>query len=202
MNHIEKNQCPKIGPHDFETQRAMVANTMQKFTTENPDDLGLLALRISTNGESSIGGVPIARSILDNEETPDDLNMNIPSLTRVLSNSSSATSTASVIQIKGYNNNYPALGSDPKTKGKERVKSRSNAASIEAEPIAETWAKQHFPDAPQTPAPAGWKPGPSSNPGFVNTVDAATGKTGHFRLADLKQDPVDGFFHCPFPGCA
>ena len=202
LSHIEKNQCPGIQDLDFETQRALIANDMQIESNKESDEFGILSLRATTIADSSVGGVPIADSILDNEETPDELNANMPTLSRILSNGSSATSSASVARSKAYQNSYPALGSDAKGKGKENGKSKIDPTATDADqPVAESWAKRHFPDAPKTPAPADWTPIMSSESGYADTVDAADGKVGHFRIADLKPDSTDGKYHCPFLNC-
>lgn len=205
MSHIENNKCPMIGVSDFQTQRAIVANNMHMISNEEKEELGLMSFRHSTVGESSVGGVAIASSILDDEEPAEDLNMNMPSLSRVLSNGSSATSTASVAQTKAYHNSYPALGSEPKSKAKSKMSSTPGPMSAqEGGAVAETWAKHNFPNAPNTPVTADWKQDwkPESNSGYINTTNAANGKHGHFRLADIKRDPVDGHYHCPFDGCS
>lgn len=200
MSHIEKNQCPKIQNYDFETQRAIVANNMSVMSTKDDDEYGLMSLRISTVADSSVGGVPIANSILDNEETPEALNM-MPILSRIRSNDSSATSTASVTRSKVYQNSYPALGSDPTSKVEDKGKAKIDSSTTSGSQPVESWAKRNFPDAPATPAPADWTPAGSSNSGYADTVDTADGPPGHFRIMDMKRNLHDGLYHCPFNNC-
>ena len=193
VQHIEKNQCPHINRADFETQRALVAVNMQKISNLDADEMGLLSFTASTVGDQSVGGgVPIeAESLLDNEEAVDDLNMNMPSLARVLSDSSSATSTASAACTKTYEKNFPVLGSEPKIKdkGEENVSQGG------------TWAQRHFSNAPKTPASADWQQNSASDSSFVSTLNPITGQKGHFRIMDLQRNPLDGTFHCPFEHC-
>lgn len=200
VHHIERNQCPHINRADFETQRAMVAVNMHKMSNTEAEDVGLLSFAPSTTGDLSVGGgVPIeADSLLDNEETADELNMNMPGLARVLSNSSSTTSAASVARSKAYDNRYPVLGSEPKMKGKGKEKEGAQKENVSQR----TWAQQHFPNAPMTPVPADWQQIPPSETGFVSTIDPLTGQIGHFRIMDLQPNPMDSNFHCPFDQCS
>lgn len=200
VQHIEKNQCPHINRADFETQRALVAVNMHKISNMDADEMGLLSFTTSTVGDQSVGGgVPIeVDSLLDNEEAVDDLNMNMPSLARVLSNSSSATSAASVARTKTYENSFPVLGAEPKLKGKGKEKDEVQKDNVSQ---GGTWAQQHFPNAPKTPASADWQQVPSSDSGFGSTIDPLTGQKGHFRIMDLQRNPLDSNFHCPFEQC-
>lgn len=170
---------------------------MHKISNMDDDEMGLLSFTSSTVGDQSVGGgVPISDSLLDNEESVDALDM--PSLARVLSNSASATSAASVARTKTYENSFPVLGSEPKLKGKEKEKDEAGKENVSQEG---TWAQQHFPNAPKTPAPADWQPVSSSESGFVSTVDPLTGQKGHFRIMDLQRNPFDSNYHCPFDQC-
>jgi hypothetical protein len=200
VQHIERNQCPHINRADFETQRALVAVNMHKISNMDTDDAGLLSFAASTAGDQSVGGgVPVeAESLLDNEEAVENLNMNMPSLAKVLSSSSSAMSAATVAGNKAYDASYPALGSEPKPKGKGKEKAGAGKENVSQ---GATWAQQHFPDAPKTPAPADWQQVSSSETGIVSTVDPLTGQKGHFRIMDLKRNPLDSNFHCPFDQC-
>ena len=200
VQHIEKNQCPHINRADFETQRALVAVNMHKMSNMDVDEIGLLSFTASTIGDQSVGGgVPIeADSLLDNDETADDLNLNMPGLARVLSDSSSATSAASVARTKKYENNFPALDAAPKIE--EKAKQKGEAPKENGLPGG-TWAQRHFPNAPKTPASADWQQDSASDPSFVSTLNPLTGQKGHFRIMDLQRNPLDGNFHCPFEQC-
>lgn len=163
------------------------------------EDEGLLSFTASTVGDQSVGGgVPISESLMDNEEPVDELNMNMPSLARVLSNSTSTTSAASVARTQTYENSFPVLGSEPKLKGKGKEKDEVGKENVSQRG---TWAQQHFPNAPKTPAPADWQPVSSSESGFVSTLDPLTGQKGHFRIMDLQRNPFDSNYHCPFDQC-
>lgn len=200
VQHIEKNQCPHINRADFETQRALVAVNMHKMSNMDVDEMGLLSFTASTVGDQSVGGgVPIELdSLMDNEEVADDLNLNMPGLARVLSDSSSATSAASVGRTQKYENHFPAIGAEPKLKGKERQK---DEAPEEESHHGETWAQRHFPYAPKTPASADWQRDSSSNPSLISSLNPLTGQKGHFRIMDLQRNPMDGNYHCPFEQC-
>lgn len=200
VQHIEKNQCPHINRADFETQRALVAVNMHKMSNMDVDEMGLLSFTASTIGDQSVGGgVPIeADSLLDNDETADDLNLNMPGLARILSDSSSATSAASVARTKKYENNFPALGAAPKIEEKAKPKGE---APTENGSQGGTWAQRHFPNAPKTPASADWQQDSVSDPSLISTLNPLTGQKGHFRIMDLQRNPLDGNFHCPFEQC-
>ena len=206
VKHIEGSQCPVINKVDFETQRAMVAVNMHKMSNREQDEFGLLSFTTSTAGASSAdGGVPVGvDSLLDNEDMADEVNMNMPSLGRVLSNGSVATTTASIAHSKAYEQSYPALSTassgNGKGKGKGKENEKGNVANDQRSQHG-TWAEQHFPDAPRTPAPADWQQVPSSDTGIISTIDASSGRRGHFRVADIKRDPMDGNYHCPFANC-
>lgn len=196
VQHIERNQCPHINRADFETQRALVAVNMHKISRMDADEV-LLSFAPSTAGDLSEGGVRLERdSLLD--EAADDLNMNMPGLAGVVSNSSSTTSGPSAVRSKAYENNYPVLGSEPKSKGKGKEK---DGVNNENGSHGATWAQQYFPNAPKTPASAGWQPVHLSESGIVSTVDPLTGQTGHFRVMDLQRNSLDSSYHCPFDGC-
>lgn len=200
VQHIEKNQCPHINRADFETQRALVAVNMHKMSNMDADEMGLLSFTASTVGDQSVGGgVPIeADSLLDNDEAADDLNLNMPGLARVLSDSSSATSAASIARTKTYENNFPVLGAESKPKDKSKQKDESSKESLSQ---GGTWAQRHFPNAPKTPASADWQLDSASDPSLISTLNPLTGQKGHFRIMDLQRNPLDGNFHCPFEQC-
>lgn len=197
VQHIEKNQCPHINRADFETQRALVAVNMHKISNMDADEMGLLSFTASTVGDQSVGGgVPIeAESLLDNE---DDLNLDMPNLENILSNSSSTTSVASVTHIKAYENNFPVLGAEPKLNSKGKEKDGTPKESVSQ---GGTWAQRYFPNAPKTPASADWQQDPASDSSLVSTLNPITGQKGHFRIMDLQRNPLDGNFHCPFEQC-
>lgn len=203
MSHIEKNQCPGIRKEDFEAQRALVAIGLHKACQNDPDSIGIMSLGPSTTEESSVGGVPVTDSILDENEPPSELNKNMPSLGRIDSNDSSDMSTASANRIRGYENSYPALNSvQDKGKGKQHRTSGSVTGNDERpDPIGLTWSQHNFPDAPRTPAIANWNQVPASDTSYVNTIDALSGQLGHFRIIDMKPDHTDGLYHCPFDKC-
>ena len=200
VQHIEKNQCPHINRADFETQRALVAVNMHKMSNMDAEEMGLLSFTASTVGDQSVGGgVPIELdSLLDNEEAADDLNLNMPGLARVLSDSSSATSALSGAHTRIYEDNFPSLGAEPKLKEKGKQRGEAPKDNVSQ---AGTWAQRHFPNAPKTPASTDWQRDSASDPSLISTLNPLTGQKGHFRIMDLQRNPVDGNYHCPFEQC-
>ena len=217
LNHIEKNQCPVIHNQDLETQRAIVAISMEKIssmksTTPTLSSFGDMGS--STGGSSVSGGVSVPASLIDITEDPEELSMNMPTLTRILSNSSSAVSTTTV-RDQNYENGFPALEtpqSGPEaykgsSKDFDAIGNHSNpngkGSSSGQETPAEnkSWAKAMFPNAAPTPAPEGWEPASGSDSGFIKTVSASDLQYNHFRIMDFKSHSLDGLYHCPFPKC-
>lgn len=199
MSHIEKSQCPGINKSDFETQRAMVAITMHNISNADDRDPDMMSFATSTAADSVGGGVRIEDlSLLDDTETPDALDEPLPRFGSPSSHSSNMTSKEHTARNTLYESNYPKPGSEPKGKGKG-----SNASTTGRKgdgSMIESWVEHNFPGAAQTPAPPGWAP-PSSENGFLNTIDPATGQPGHFRVMDLKRDPLTGHYQCPFLKC-
>lgn len=200
MSHIEKNQCPGINRADFETQRAMVAITMHNMSNSNKRDQDPISFATSTMGDSLGGGVRIDDlSLLDENETPDALGEPLPKFGSDSSESSTGTSKDHPARNKLYESNYPTLGSEPK--GKNKSSKASTTGWTDDDRVSESWADHNFPDAAKTPAPAGWAPVPSSETGFLSTINPANGQIGHFRSMDLKRDSFTGHYHCPFLKC-
>lgn len=200
VQHIEKNQCPHINRADFETQRALVAVNMHKMSNMDAEEMGLLSFTASTVGDQSVGGgVPIELdSLLDNEEAADDLNLNMPGLARVLSDSSSATSGLSGARTRIYEDSFPTLGAEPKPKEKGKQKGEAPKDNVSQ---GGSWAQRYFPNAPKTPASADWRRDSASDPSLISTLNPLTGQKGHFRIMDLQRNPMDGNYHCPFEQC-
>lgn len=201
MSHIEKNQCPNINKSDFETQRALVAITMDHLTNSNRLDTDLTAFTASTVGDSLEGGVLLEElTLLDDGDAPLSLGSAMPSSGSPSNVSSTSTSKANPVNNKLYESNYPTLGSQPPAKDI----GKSKASGADENLAQKSWASHNFPGAPDTPAPPGWQPIPSSETGFlstINTVNPLNGQISHFRLMDLKINPLDGQYHCPFLKC-
>lgn len=209
LSHIEKNQCPGINKEDFETHRAMVAIAMHNLSNSDKNDEDPLSFPTSTAGDSLGGGVRLDDlSLLDENETRDALGEALPTFGSHSSQSSASTSKDQPLRTELYESNYPTLGSEPKGKTKRSEAStttkRSEASTTgESEDVRvnESWVSHNFPDAPQTPAPPGWARAPSSETGFLSTINPANGQLGHFRIMDLKRDVVTGHYYCPFLKC-
>ncbi|MCJ1466960.1 hypothetical protein MMC07_005582 [Pseudocyphellaria aurata] len=200
LNHIEQNQCPGIDKTDFETQRAMMAIAMHNISNSENNDDDALSFPSSTAGDSQGGGVRLdGLSLLDENETRDALDEASPKLGSHSSQSSASTSKDTPFRSKLYESNYPTLGSEPK--GKTKRSEASTTSESESVRVNESWVNHNFPGAPQTPAPPGWTPIPSSENGLLSTINPANGQIGHFRVMDLKRDVVTGHYYCPFMKC-
>lgn len=183
MAHIERSQCPIIHKAEFETQRAMVALTMEHLTKVGEPDLQMEPAL--TDDSLDGGGVRLDSGSV----AEDDLS----------GGSASGASTPSAPRTVGstYADAFPALGSQPK--GKEIAK----PGDLENEENEISNNQQHtsrcYPNASKTPAPPGW----TSNTEFEyrSSIDPKNGQRSHFRLADIKRDVHTGMFQCPMKSC-
>ncbi len=227
MSHIEKSQCPVIHKAEFETQRAMVALTMEHITRNGVkadaeiqvDQFDPLEPSLP-NAKLQGGGVSLAGlSLVDHDEALDG----------IFTDSSSPVN-------RTYADKFPVLGGEPKGKGvvrpirgqfsilgsepkeKQAVKPAvSQFPSLESKPkekeVAKpitshlgeedqghTWAKRIFLNATPTPPPPEWV-SPASEFEFRSAINPLNGQRSHFRLADIKRDPYTGMFHCPMNKC-
>lgn len=199
LSHIEKNQCPGINRAQFETHRAMVAIRMDNMSNANNRDENPVSFATSTVGDSLGGGVRLDDlSLLDENETPDDLGEPLPTFESGSSGSSTSASKDHPVRGKLYESNYPVLGSEPK--GKRTNSKASTTGGREGISVNESWVNHNFPDAPKTPAPPGWVPSASES-SFLRTINPSNGQLGQFSLLDLKRDSFSGFYHCPFLKC-
>lgn len=185
MAHIERSQCPVIHKAEFETQRAMVALTMEHLTKVGEPDLQMDPAL--TDDTLDGGGVR-----LDGESVADDDD-------DLLGGSLSDASTVSAPRAVGstYADEFPALGGKSIGKGiaePEELENEENGSSKN-----QSWASRFYPNAPKTPAPPGW----TSNTEFEyrSSIDPMNGQRSHFRLADIKRDVHTGMFHCPMKSC-
>lgn len=184
MAHIERSQCPVIHRAEFETQRAMVALTMEHLTKVGEPDL---QMDPAIEEDPFEGGVRLDEASAEDDD--DDL----------LGGSVSDASTASAPRTVGstYTEAFPALGGQPKGKGIAEPEEWENE-EIESSKN-QPWANRFYPNAPKTPAPPGW----TSNTEFEyrSSIDPMNGQRSHFRLADIKRDVYTGMFHCPMKSC-
>lgn len=188
MSHIERSQCPVIHKAEFETQRAMVALTMEHLTKVGEPDLQMDPAMTDDDPLDALeGGVRLDEA--SDEDDDDDL----------LGGSVSGASTASAPRAVGstYADAFPTLGGQPKGKGiagPEEWEDEENES-----PKNQPWANRLYPNAPKTPAPPGW----TSNTEFEyrSSIDPMNGQRSHFRLADIKRDVHTGMFHCPMKSC-
>lgn len=190
MAHIEKSQCPVIHKAEFETQRAMVALTMEHLTKVGEPDLQVEPGQ--TDDSLDDGGVRLdggsvrldVRSVAEDED--------------LLGGSLSGASTVSAPRAVGstYADVFPTLGGQPKGKGIARPGELEKDENDSSQP---SWANRFYPSAPRTPAPPGW----TSNTEFEyrSAIDPMNGHRTHFRLADIKRDVYSGMFHCPMKSC-
>ena len=199
LSHIENCHCPGINKSDFETQRAMVASTMHTSSNAGRREHDMLSFATSTVADSVGGGVRLDElSLLDDTEPPENLSEPPPRFGSPSNQLSTLTPKESIARNTLYEGNYPKLGTEPKGKGKGST--ASTTGQKENESMAESWVQHNFPNARPTPAPRGWTPVPSES-GFQNTIDPANGQPGHFRVMDLKRDPLTGNYRCPFDKC-
>lgn len=187
MAHIERSQCPVIHKAEFETQRAMVALTMEHLTKVGEPDLHIDP---ANTDDALEGGVRLDDASVEDDD--DDL----------LGGSVSGASTVSAPRTVGssYADAFPALGGQSKGKaiaepGEWEDEENEEDESSKSQP----WANRFYPNAPQTPAPPGW----TSNTEFEyrSSIDPMNGQRSHFRLADIKRDFHTGMFHCPMKSC-
>lgn len=184
MAHIERSQCPVIHKAEFETQRAMVALTMEHLTKVGEPDLQMEPAL--TDDPLDGGGVR-----LDGDSIAEDDDL--------LGGSVSGVSTVSAPRAvrSTYADAFPALGGQPKGKAIAEPGELENeeSDSLKNQP----WASRFYPNAPKTPAPPGW----TSNTEFEyrSSIDPMNGQRSHFRLADIKRDVHTGMFHCPMKSC-
>lgn len=183
MSHIERSQCPVIHKAEFETQRAMVALTMEHLTKVGEPDLQMEPAL--TDDPLDGGGVRLD----GNSVTQDD---------DLLGGSVSGASTVSAPRAVGstYADAFPAIGSQPKGKTiaeSEELENESDSLKNRS------WANRLYPSAAKTPVPPGW----TSNSEFEyrSSIDPMNGQRSHFRLADIKRDVHTGMFHCPMKSC-
>lgn len=187
MAHIERSQCPVIHKAEFETQRAMVALTMEHLTKVGDPDLQMEPMEPAlTEDPLDGGGVRLdGNSIADDDD--------------LLGGSVSGASTVSAPRLvdSTYADAYPVLGGQPKGKGIAEPGERENEGNKSSN--NQPWANRFYPNAPRTPAPPGWK----SNTEFEyrSSIDPMNGQRAHFRLADIKRDVYTGMFHCPMKSC-
>lgn len=184
MAHIERSQCPVIHKAEFETQRAMVALTMEHLTKVGEPDLQMEPAL--TDDPLDDGGVRLEVGSIAED---DDL----------LGGSVSGASTVSAPRAVSstYGDAFPALSGQSKGKGiaqPEELEKDENVSSNNP-----PWANRFYPNAPKTPAPPGW----TSNTEFEyrSSIDPMNGQRSHFRLADIKRDVYTGMFHCPMKSC-
>lgn len=144
MAHIERSQCPVVHKAEFETQRAMVALTMEHLTKVGEPDLHVDPTM--TDDPLDGGGVRLDEASVEDDD--DDL----------LGGSVSGASTVSVPRAgPTYEDAFPALGGQPKGKGIAEPGEWENEENHTSK--TQPWANRLYPNAPQTPAPPGWKIG-------------------------------------------
>lgn len=184
MAHIERSQCPIIHKAEFETQRAMVALTMEHLTKVGEPDL---QMDPAMTDDPLDGGVRLDEVSVEDDD--DDL----------LGGSLSGDSAVSAPRAVGstYGDVFPALGGQPKGKRIVEPGERENEENESSK--YQPWANRFYPNAPRTPAPPGW----TSNTEFEyrSSIDPMNGQRSHFRLADIKRDVHTGMFHCPMKSC-
>ncbi len=210
MMHLETNSCTANGFNNptLQQNRAMMEIHMDGVTQLMREDseAGVPSLGASAAGDTAGGGVLLDEpyDILNEEEDQSQLDSVHPTLAipNALNESDSDAASFTTETVGGGapsesnapSSCWPLLTQEKRIKAQELVTKKLGKMTVEEQP----WNKKLFPNALSTPANNYLA---KMHQEKQKTINPVSGELNNFQILDLKTDPIDNLYHCPFPKC-
>ncbi len=206
MMHLENNGCKATGFNNptLQQNRAMMEIHMEGVTQliREDSEAGMPSIGASAAGDTTGGGVLLDEpyDILNEEEDQSQLDSVHPTLAAKPaqdesdSDESYTTEIGAPSESNAASSVWPLIPKEKKSKPKEDLTNKFEKLTVGAQ----LWNKKLFPNAPRTPASGYLPPTHQQNQDSINPV---SGERNNFPVLDLKPDPIDNLYHCPFPKC-
>ena len=207
MMHLEKNACSANGFNNptLQANRAMMEIHMENVTSLIREDTeaGEPSLGMSAAGDTAGGGVILEPydilNAVDEDEDQSHLDSAHPTLAAEGADESDSDGESFPNENGAPTESNAPSSVWPLLRKEKKIGEDGITRKLESMRLGEqAWNKKLFPNAPKTPATGYVPPSHLDKREGVNPVSS---HINNFPVLDLKIDPIDNLYHCPFPKC-